>query len=122
MRSLSSLRCPAASLSLPAVRWHRTALAISLLVSSATIANAVVVRGHVTDVLGKPASGARVQLIESGKVASIAYAGPDGSYEIRWADPGRFTLLGSARGFLPSIGEDFYSGAMDVLEKDVVLA
>jgi len=122
MLSLSSLCRPAARLSLAAVRRRRTAFAIFFLAASGTAANAVVVRGHVTDVLGRPVSGARVQLIEAGKVASIAYAGPDGSYEIRWADAGRFTLLGSARGFLPAIGEDFYSGATDVLEKDVVLA
>ena len=122
MLSLFALRRPAARLSLRAVRRHRTALAAILLASSATIANAVVIRGHVTDVLGKPVTGARVQLIAAGKVATIAYSGPDGAYEIRFAESGRFTLLGSGRGFLPSIGEDFYSGSTDVLEKDVVLA
>lgn len=85
-------------------------------------AHAVVVRGRVTDPLGKAVPGARVQLIQSGKVVSMAYAAPDGSYEIRFGEAGRFTLLGSAGGFLPGIGDGFYSGATDVLAQDVVLA
>ncbi len=85
-------------------------------------ANAVVVRGRVTDPLGRSIPGARVQLVEAGKVASIAYAGPDGTYELRSGDAGRFTLLGSAGGFLPGIGQDFYGGATDVIAQDVVLS
>jgi iron complex outermembrane receptor protein/vitamin B12 transporter len=81
-----------------------------------------VVRGRVTDALGAPVAGGRVQLIERGKVIAIAYAGVDGSYELRTADGGRFTLLGSAPKFLPAIGQDFYGGATDVLQQDVVLA
>ena len=93
-----------------------------LFFASAAAANAVVVRGHVTDALGKPVPGARVQLIEAGKVEALAYAGPDGSFEIRDSDSGRFTLLGSAQGFFPAIGQDFYSGATDVIQQEVVLA
>jgi vitamin B12 transporter len=85
-------------------------------------ARAVIVRGRVTDALGKAVPGARVQLIERGKVAAIGYADADGAYEIRSADAGRFALLGSSAGFLPSIGEDFYGGATDVMQRDVVLS
>jgi iron complex outermembrane receptor protein/vitamin B12 transporter len=85
-------------------------------------ARAVVVRGHVTDALSKPVPGGSVRLVEGGKVVAIAYADSDGSYEIRSADAGRFTLLGAAPGFLPAVGVDFYGGATDVLEQDVVLA
>jgi iron complex outermembrane receptor protein/vitamin B12 transporter len=53
---------------------------------------------------------------------AFAYAQPDGSYEIRYAEGGRFTLLGTAGGFLPSVGLDFYGGPTDVIEQDVVLA
>ncbi|HVG26722.1 MAG TPA: TonB-dependent receptor, partial [Acidobacteriaceae bacterium] len=87
-----------------------------------TMAHAVVVRGRVTDPLGKPVPGARVQLIERGQVAAIGYATEDGAYEIRSADAGRFTLLGSANGFLPAIGQEFYGGATDVMARDVVLS
>jgi iron complex outermembrane receptor protein/vitamin B12 transporter len=85
-------------------------------------ARAVVVRGRVTDALGRAVPGARVQLIENGKVAAIAYAGADGSYEIRSTESGRFTLLGSEGGFLPAIGQEFYGGAVDVVAQDVVLS
>jgi iron complex outermembrane receptor protein/vitamin B12 transporter len=87
-----------------------------------TCAQAVVVRGRVTDALGKPVPRGMVRLVEGGKVVAIAYAESDGSYEIRSSDSGRFTLLGSAAGFLPAIGVDFYGGATDVLQQDVVLA
>lgn len=95
-------------------------LLLPLLLISA--AQAVVVRGRVTDPLGKAVPGARVQLLAGGQVAGLAYAAPDGSYEIRFGDSGRFTLLGSAGGYLPAIGESFYSGAIDVITQDVVLA
>ncbi len=85
-------------------------------------AYAVVVRGRVTDPLGKSIGGARVQLVEAGKVISLAYAAGDGTYELRSGDSGRFTLLGSAGGFLPGIGQDFYGGTTDVILQDVVLS
>ncbi len=91
-----------------------------LLISAA--AHAVVVRGRVTDALGKPVSAGRVQLVQSGSVVASIYADADGNYEIRYGGAGRFSLLGSAAGFLPGIGQDFYGGSTDVLEQDVVLA
>ncbi|HEX4155906.1 MAG TPA: TonB-dependent receptor [Acidobacteriaceae bacterium] len=83
---------------------------------------AVVVRGRVTDALGRAVPGARVQLIVKGKVEAIAYADAKGAYEIRSTESGRFTLLGSAGGFLPAIGQEFYGGAVDVVSQDVVLS
>lgn len=87
-----------------------------------TCAQAVVIRGHVTDALGKPVQHGMVRLVEDGKVVAIAYADSKGAFEIRSADAGRFTLLGAANGYMPAIGVDFYGGATDVLEQDVVLA
>ncbi len=86
------------------------------------MAHAVVVRGRVTDPLGRGLGGAAVQLIQGGKMVARAFSSPDGSYEVRSSEAGRFTLLGSGGGFLPGIGEDFYGGTNDVLNKDVVLA
>lgn len=103
------------------VRGALLSLAI-LSTGCAMSAHAVVVRGRVTDALGRPVRGARVQLIEKGQVEAIAYADDKGAYEIRSAESGRFTLLGSAGGFLPAIGEEFYGGATDVLARDVVLS
>lgn len=97
-------------------------IAAAVAVSACLPAGAVVIRGRVTDPLGKAISGARVQLVEAGKVVSIAYANPDGTYELRSGDSGRFTLLGSAGGYLPGIGQDFYGGTTDVVSQDVVLS
>jgi vitamin B12 transporter len=116
------LRRNAASLSSRARFTQRLVFTLLLGFIASTCAQAVVVRGHVTDALSKPVPGGMVRLVEGGKVVAIAYAGSDGSYEIRSSDAGRFTLLGSAPGFLPAVGVDFYGGATDVLSQDVVLA
>ena len=101
---------------------RRACCAVAVAFCSAFPASAVVLMGRVTDPLGKGIAGARVQLVENGKVVALGYAGADGSYEVRSGEAGRFTLLGSAGGYLPGIGEDFYSGPTDVLRRDVVLA
>jgi iron complex outermembrane receptor protein/vitamin B12 transporter len=93
-----------------------------LLAFAATSARAVIVRGLVTDALGTPIPGGRVQLVQGTTVVAFAYAGPDGTYEIRYSGNGRFTLLGLAPRFLPSVGVDFYGGLTDVLQQDVVLS
>jgi vitamin B12 transporter len=101
---------------------RRVACALMFSATSAIVANAVIVRGHVTDALGKPLPGGQVRLVQAGQVVAMAYAGADGIYEVRSGGAGRFTLLGSAAGFLPGIGTDFYGGETDVLDKEVVLA
>ena len=93
-----------------------------LALAFSNLAEGVVIRGHVTDALGKPVPGGMVRLVEAGKIVAFVYADQTGSYEIRSSDEGRFTLLGSAGGYLPGIGVDFYGGQTDVLEQDVVLA
>jgi vitamin B12 transporter len=99
---------------------HITFSLIGLLITSC--AQAVVIRGRVTDALGKGVARGMVRLVQGGKTVAFAYADADGSFEIRSSDSGRFTLLGSAGGYLPGIGVDFYGGVTDVLEQDVVLA
>jgi len=94
-------------------------LAISLI--APTPACAVVVRGVVTDALGQPIPGARVQLIQGPRPVAIAIAGLDGSFEIRSTLAGRFTLLTSAPAFYPGIGQDFYGGSTDQIAQNVVL-
>lgn len=101
---------------------RRAGLLAALAFLPAFAAQAVVIQGRVIDPLGKGLQGARVQLVENGAVVAVAYAGQDGTYEIRSGDAGRFTLLGSAGGFLPGIGQDFYGGATEVIAQDVVLS
>lgn len=101
---------------------RRGTLAVLALAAFHLSAHAVIVRGRITDPLGRALPGARVQSVENGQVVGAAYASPDGSYEIRSADAGRFTLLGSGGGYLPGIGVDFYAGATDVVTQAVVLS
>lgn len=96
-----------------------TATALALAVASA---HAVVVRGTVTDPFGALIPGARVQLIQGRNTASFALSGPDGAFEIRSGDTGRFLLLTSAGGFAPNIGTDFYGGKTDIITQDIVLS
>ena len=100
---------------------RRLSATLSLLFAATLSANAVIVRGTVTDPLGAVVPGARVQLIQGKQVAAVAVSGPDGTFEIRSTAPGRFVLLTSARTFTPSIGQDFYGGRTDVITRNVVL-
>jgi vitamin B12 transporter len=87
----------------------------------ATQANAVVVRGEVTDPLGRPVPGARIQLIQGQKAVAIGIAGVDGAYEIQSTEAGRFVLLTSSATFYPGIGQDFYGGSTDQITQNIVL-
>ena len=94
----------------------------------APAARAVVVRGKVTDTLGRPLPGARVQLISlagGARNAADTISGIDGSYELRTDLAGRFLLLTSpsinAHGFSPQLGLPFYGGRIDLLTIDVAL-
>src|ERR1035437_3630778 len=86
-----------------------------------TPARAVVVRGVVTDPLGLPVPGARIQLIQGQKAVAIGIAGADGAYEIRSTLAGRFVLLTSSATFSPGISKDFYGGSTDDITLNIVL-
>jgi len=115
----------ASSLRASAMRRFSTlaafAILLQLLLLFSTAAHAVVVRGVVTDPLGKPLPGARLQLIQGSKPIAIGMAGLDGAYEIRSTEAGRFILLTSSATFYPGIGQDFYGGSTDVVVQNVVL-
>jgi vitamin B12 transporter len=100
---------------------RRLSATLALLIAATLSANAVVVRGTVTDPLGAAVAGARIQLIQGKQVTAVAVSGPDGTYEIRSTAPGRFVLLTSARTFTPSIGQDFYGGRTDVVTRNITL-
>ncbi len=85
-------------------------------------ARAVIVRGRATDPLGQPVAGARVQLIQGTQVIASAVSDSNGYFEARTGNSGRFKMVGNATKYLPAIGDEFYGGALDVVEKNVVLA
>ncbi len=107
---------------LKAGQWLAATIVLALLYAFPVTARAVVVRGRVTTAQGVTLPGARVQLVERGKVVAVAYAGPDGAFEIRAGDAGRFTLLTFLIGYFPAIGDNFYGGASAVVLQNVVLA
>jgi vitamin B12 transporter len=106
----------------PAPALSRTKLLSLIFALTPLAAQAVVVRGTVTDQLGAPVPGARVQLIQGRQTASYALSGSDGSFEIRSGDSGRFLLLTSAGTFAPNIGTDFYGGKTDIVLQTVILS
>jgi iron complex outermembrane receptor protein/vitamin B12 transporter len=93
----------------------------AFLLVSASPARAVVVHGVVTDPLGLPVPGARIQLVQGQKAVAIAIATSDGTYEIRSTLAGRFVLLTSSATFSPNVGQDFYGGSIDEITQNIVL-
>lgn len=107
---------------------HRRLAFLILVVGLVVPARAVTVRGRVTNALGQPLAGARVQLIQlSGgpRNAADTISGFDGSYEILSDASGRFLLLTSpsmyAKQYAPQVGNPFYGGRNDLLQMDVAL-
>ncbi len=120
---LSRALSPVGAVSSLRARFPRcVALSFFTLLFLTTAAQAIVVRGRLTDALGTPVPGGQVQLLQGTKIVAFAYAESDGSYEIRYGGAGRFSLVGQGVAFLPSISTDFYGGTTEVLQHDVVLA
>jgi iron complex outermembrane receptor protein/vitamin B12 transporter len=105
-------------------RAHRAFSAILCLAAAlccTLAAHAVTVRGTVTDPLGRPVAGARIQLVASGKSVAVATAGADGVYQIQVGAPGRFAVAAIAPSFYPGVSENFYGGSNDMVTLNIVL-
>jgi iron complex outermembrane receptor protein/vitamin B12 transporter len=102
-----------------AVIRHLLTLAAAILLTLP--ANAVIVRGTVTNPLGAPVPYARVQLVQGRQVAAFTISAADGTFEIRSTAPGRFVLLTSVVAFTPSIGQPFYGARTAVVTRNVVM-
>jgi vitamin B12 transporter len=104
---------------------HRAAIRHLLTLAAAILlalpANAVIVRGTVTNPLGAPVANARVQLVQGRQVAAFTISAANGTFEIRSTAPGRFVLLTSATAFTPSIGKPFYGARTAVVTRNVVM-
>ena len=93
----------------------------SMLAILAVPLRAAIVRGTITDPLGAPVHNARVELLQNGQVAGYTVTAADGSYEIKTAQAGRFNIAASGGTFRLTLGEGLYAGALDVVQRDIVL-
>ncbi len=87
----------------------------------ATAARAVTVHGVVADPLNQPIEGAVVALVDNGHIIITARTGPDGSYMLSTATPGRFYVLATGNNFRQLVTESFYGEALGSTEKNITL-
>ncbi|AFL88565.1 outer membrane cobalamin receptor protein [Terriglobus roseus DSM 18391] len=101
-------------------RRARTCVWLAAVLSTTTLtAHAVIIRGSVRDPLGRAIPSARVQLIKGTQVVASTVTLPDGSYEIRSTEDGRFLLLANAQAFAVQVSEPFYGRSLDVVSRDL---
>ncbi len=107
----------------PAVsrRALRFAAAIIYLVVCAAASQAASIRGVVTDATGAKVTGASVSLVSNGAVVATAVSSPDGSFQLSTGTEGRFFLVVTAKSFRQLQTPDFYAGALDSIEQNLVL-
>ncbi|HEY0785309.1 MAG TPA: TonB-dependent receptor plug domain-containing protein, partial [Acidobacteriaceae bacterium] len=100
--------------------WRGFALLIASLGATCPL-YAVVVRGLVTDSLGRPISHAVVALVDNGRVVESVTSGADGSYQLSSATAGRFYVLATGISFRQLTTESFYGEALSSVEKNITL-
>jgi iron complex outermembrane receptor protein/vitamin B12 transporter len=92
-----------------------------LFVACAATCQAASIRGMVTDASGARVTGATVVLVSNGKVVASGVSTADGSFQILTGATGRFFLVVSSSTFRQLQTPDFYAGALDSVERNVVL-
>ncbi len=101
--------------------FRRILFFFGILMFAAGTARAGSIRGTVTDSTGGRVAGAVVALFQNGKVVTTSVTGSDGSFEITTGASGRFTLVVSAKSFRQLETPVFYAGALDSVERSLVL-
>ena len=105
-------------------RLSRVIFALSLVIllfAGSVACMAASIRGVVTDPSGAKITGANVALLSDGKVVAEAVSTADGSFQISTGTTGRFFLVVSANSFRQVETPGFYAGALDYVERNVVL-
>ena len=92
-----------------------------LILSTALVTRAAIVRGTVTNSLGIPVVHANVLLLQNSQIVAIAVTRSDGTYQISSSASGRFYVLVSASNFKQITTLSFYAGAADSHQEDIVL-
>ncbi len=103
---------------------HRAILCAGLLLLAAftpITLRAASVRGVVKDPTGGRVSGASVALVSNGVVVGSAVSNADGSFQMTTGSAGRFFLIVSANNFRQIQTPDFYAGALDAVDRNLVL-
>jgi iron complex outermembrane receptor protein/vitamin B12 transporter len=108
-------------LSIVLPRLLSRAAAAILLFLFVSVSHAASIRGIVTDATGAKVSGALVSLVSNGAVVASAVSASDGSFELSTGDTGRFFLVVSAKSFRQLQTPDFYAGAFDSVERNLVM-
>jgi iron complex outermembrane receptor protein/vitamin B12 transporter len=83
--------------------------------------DAATIHGVVTDPSGAKVTGAAVNLLSKGKVVATGVSTTDGSFEITTGTTGRFFLIAQAKSFRQVQTPGFYAGALDYVERNLVL-
>ena len=97
------------------------AFAAIFLFQAVALCPAASIRGVVTDATGAKVTGASVALMSNGKVIASGVSTADGSFQITTGASGRFFLVVSATSFRQLQTPDFYAGAFDSIERNLVL-
>jgi len=92
-----------------------------LILSTALVARAAIVRGTVTNSLGTAVVHANVLLLQNGQIVAIAVTHSDGTYQISSSASGRFYVLVAASNFKQITTLSFYAGTADSHQEDIVL-
>jgi vitamin B12 transporter len=92
-----------------------------LILFAALTTRAAIVRGTVTNSLGKAVVHANVVLLQKGQIVAIAVTRSDGTYQISSSVSGQFYVLVSASNFKQITTQSFYAGTADSHQEDVVL-
>jgi len=108
----------------PRVRLRRAlpaCLLVLFFLAYTRMATAATVRGVVTDASGAKITGATVDLLSNGKVVANGVSTADGSFQIMTGTAGRFFLVVQAKSFREVQTPVFYAGALDYVDRSVVL-
>jgi len=96
-------------------------LPVILMILTATLSYAGVIRGSVTDATGATVRGATIVLTADGKFVATTASGADGSYQFATGKSGRFSLVITAPSFHQLAVPTFYAGPNDNVERNLVM-
>lgn len=108
--------------------WHsarglllKFALLAGVAFAAAGSAQAAIVQGTVSDLLGSPVARATVVLFKDGQIVAHTVTQSDGSYRLTTGSSGHFYVLVSAKTFKQVMTQGFFAGVVSARRENVVL-